>query len=138
MILVYNKAALTTPVSIPAAGATIPLDTIVHQSNDGTALNDNTIQLLTVGWYDTVCELVLENTSTSAAAVITLAQYADGKAIDGAKIKVSIPASGTMTLTLPWALHIVGKAGSTANTSWHVSGAAVNLNSAVAKVFKYV
>jgi len=137
MIEIRNKAAQTTPVAIPAAGAVVPFDTVVYTTNDLVTLSDNALSLLTPGAYSTACSAVLTN-SGSADVTVSLAAYADGTAIPGASATLTVPAAGQATLTLPWILRVISAATGTADISWQISGGAVSLTNAYAQVWRMV
>lgn len=139
MIHVTNKAVMTTPVATSASGTTVPFDTIVLNTNGNLDLLANTIQEKVTGVYDTICQVCVENTSTSAAATVTLKAFADGKAIDGAFVKATVPSSsGAQFLTINWPVNVVAANTGTASISWQISGGVVNIVNANATVFRHV
>lgn len=138
MILIRNNAVLTTPVAIPATLTRVPFDTVVYKTNGSLTLDDSAVAEYTPGMYDTFCQVTVSNASSSAAATVTLQEYADGVAVPGATAIVTVAASGSAIITLPWATRVLPAAGGVAKTSWYLSGGAVNLNNAIAKVKRVI
>lgn len=138
MLLIRNNAVLTTPVAMTATATRVPFDTVVIRSNGNLALDDSAVLESVAGLYDSVCSVTVENASSSATATVVLQAYADGAPITGAKATATIAASSTGSIVLPWATKIVPAAEGTARLSWYLSGGAVNLTNAVAKVAKVV
>ena len=136
MLLIRNNAVLTTPLAITTAATKVPFDTVVIRSNDTLALDDSTVVESVAGLYDTECSVTLENASSSAAATVTLQAYADGTPVTGAKATATIAASSTGTIVLPWATRVIPAAYGTARLAWYLSGGAVNLTNAIAKIEK--
>ena len=134
MLLIRNIAA----TSFTADAAQIPFDTTVLSTNDNLVLKDNSVNALSAGVYDTVCQVEVTNTSSSAAATVTLSAYADGKAIPGAVTSATIGASGQAALVLPWATKVVDAASGTAKLSWYLSGGAVSMTGAIARIQKVI
>ena len=133
MLLIRNNAVLTTAKTFTATAEKIPFDTIVYNTNGNLAMDDNNVVVSAAGMYDTQCSITVSNTSSSAAAAVTLQAYADGEAIKGAKADVTIAASSTASITLPWSTNVIAAASGKAKLSWYLSGA-VNLVNASARV----
>lgn len=138
MLLIRNDSVLTTPVAFTTAATKIPFDTVVYNTNDNLKMDSNSVDVFASGMYDTICQVIVANTSSSAAATVTLQAYADDKEITGATATATVAASGSATISLPWANKIIPASNGTAKLSWYLSGGAVNLTNAIAKVEKIV
>ena len=138
MLLICNRSAETTPIAIPATDTQIPFDTTVLATNGNLVLNSNDVNAVAEGVYESICEVSVINSSSSAAVTVTLTAYADGKAVTDATASQTIGASERATLILPWATKVVSSQTGTAKIAWHLSGGAVNLNGAIARISKVV
>ena len=138
MLLIRNNAVLTTPLAMTATATRIPFDTVTIRSNGNLTLDDSSVVESVAGLYDSECSVTVENTSSSATATVTLQAYADGTPVTGAKATATIAASSTGNIVLPWVTKIVPAVAGTAHLSWYLSGGAVNLTNAVARVKKVV
>ena len=138
MLLIRNNAVLTTPLAMTATATRIPFDTVTIRSNGNLTLDDSSVVESVAGLYDSECSVTVENTSSSATATVTLQAYADGTPVTGAKATATIAASSTGNIILPWVTKIVPAVAGTARLSWYLSGGAVNLTNAVARIKKVV
>lgn len=140
MLLVRNNAVLTTPLTVTATATKIPFDTVVYNTNSGILdfdKDNNAVNLLTPGCYGADATVVFANSSSSAAVTAVLAAYADGKAIPGATVTVTIAASSTAEIVLHWAVSAKAAPSGTAKIEWFISGAAGTINNAFTRVSKY-
>ena len=138
MILIRNTAATTAAIAIPATLTRVPFDTVVHKTNGNLALDDSAVAEYAPGVYDTFCQVTVSNASSSAGATVTLQEYADGVAVPGATAVVTVAASSTAVITLPWVTRVLPASSGVAKTTWYLSGGAVNLNNAIAKVVRVI
>lgn len=138
MLLISNRAAQTTPIAIPATATQIPFDTTVLVTNGNLALDSNNVNAVTAGIYDSVCQINVTNTSSSAAVTVTLQAYADGKAVSDATVTKTIAESAQDTLILPWVTNVITAPSGVAKLAWYLSGGAVNLTNAKARITRIV
>ena len=136
MLLIRNTAAVQTPVAIPAAATKVSFDTTVMSTNGTLALDDSSVAVKEPGVYDSVCQVNLTNASTSAAATVTLTAYADGQPVPGATATATIAESSQAEITLPWSTRVLPAETGTAKLAWYLSGGAVNLTNAKARVIR--
>lgn len=138
MILIRNNAATSAAIAIPATLTRVPFDTVVRKTNNSLALDDSAVAEYAPGVYDTFCQVTVSNASSSAGATVTLQEYADGVAVPGATAIVTVAASSSAIITLPWTTRVLPASGGVAKTSWYLSGGAVNLNNAIARVTRVI
>ena len=138
MLLIRNNAAIAAPVAIPATATKVPFDTTVLGTNGNLALNDSAVDVKTAGIYKSECQVDLTNASSSAAATVTLTAYADGQPVPGATATATIAASSQAAIALPWATKVIAAERGTAQLSWYLSGGAVNLTNAIARVSRVI
>lgn len=115
-----------------AANGLIPFDTVIANTNDGTALVDNAVQIKKAGYYLAEINAVLSSTDAVTAGIQL---YAQGKAVEGAIETVKVAANGTASVSFVYPVHVVAAESGIA-TLTYVSNAAVTANSAIVTVRK--
>lgn len=137
MIQLRNSAVLETPITIPAPGADVEFDTLIHQTNTCIRFTGSGLELPTPGMYNTICAVVLQNGETTESTV-SLELTANGEYVPGAVVTGTTTPGQQTTLVLPWAVRVIQGPDGLARIGWRLVGDECDLCNAFAQAWRMV